>query len=97
MKHAHARDIWDPTETTNPGVGGLADPDPLVMLGKVAADTAKNTKSLADLSERFDDVEAAIKDDSRRTRRLTIIVVVAIEVLARLSPGLFARAAELLR
>lgn len=82
------RDIWDPEETTQPGTAGLSDPDPLAMLGKVAASAAKNELAIKQLSERFDKVEAALRDEGRRTRNLTVAVVVAIEVLARVSPGL---------
>lgn len=96
MSAAKVREIWDPEETTQPGLGGLADPDPLVMLGKVAAGTAKNTQALNQLSQRFEAVEKVLRDEGRRARRLTVAVVIAIEVLARVSPGLLPGLLEML-
>lgn len=82
------REIWDPEETTDPGMGGLADPDPLVMLGKVAGATARTGLAVRQLAARFDAIEKELRDEGRRTRRLVIIVVIAIEAVARFSPGL---------
>lgn len=99
MTASSVREIWDPDdEPTNPGdLGGLGDRDSFVMLGKVAGRTAKNTRALGKLVERFEELEAfikshaaateaALKSDARKTRRLVLIVVVAIEAIVRAEP-----------
>lgn len=83
---------FDFDETTHPDLNAvsvreLSDPDPLTMLGKLAASCARTESAVRELVKRSGEHEAELKRITTRSNRIMVSAVVVFEVLIRVLQG----------
>lgn len=79
---------FDFDETTRPGheapaVRELMDPDPQIMLGKLAASCARTESAVRELTEASRRHESELRAMTQRGQRLTITAVIVLQALVQ--------------